>query len=103
MIHVKRLASSATYNKAQSVLIQSNAWIHRRIDILFTDRAKIAQGRNYVSQSVNKSLIYMRARVSWLDIDEQSRGTRKYRSLVLLQRRICRQTIWPMIIPAAAG
>lgn len=52
-------------------------------DILVTDRAKIAQGRNCVPQSVNKSLIYMRTRVSWFDIDERPCGTRKYQSLVL--------------------
>lgn len=58
-------------------------WIHRQTDILVADRAKIAQGRNCVPQSVNKSLIYMRACVSWLDIDERPCGTRKYQSLVL--------------------
>lgn len=65
------------------VLIRSNVWIYRQTDILVTDRAKIAQGRNCVPQSVNKSLIYMRARVSWLDIDERPCWTRIYQSLVL--------------------
>jgi len=38
----------------------------------------------------------MRARVSWLDIDERPCRSRKYQSLVL---PTIRQTIWPMIIP----
>lgn len=65
MIHINRSLAFVTIDINGGAIPLRGTWIHCQ-NILVTDSAKIAQGRNCIPQSVNKSLIYRDARACQL-------------------------------------